>query len=169
MSLWNVGTRLSIFVIPILVLGCSYSADTAKKNRGGSKNAENKKDAEKSASKEMSLEVADLEKLGTWEETASANAKLTEKLAEVMDSITDKASAAAAIGKFKGIGSRFAAVNRARKKLGEVTKKEKSGSLKILASANAKFDKAYTKLKENDELFKMVEEALDKAYVGDES
>ena len=116
----------------------------------------------------VSLEIADLEKVDSWEKQAKAHAKLTEMMAGVMDGVTDQASAEAAIEKFKRLASQFAALNRAEEAIGKPSADDKKNALKIVGPANEKFDAAYTKLGEKEELFKVVEEALDKAYVGEE-
>ena len=114
----------------------------------------------------ISLEPSDLEKLGSWDETSKASAKLTEKLADIMASVKDKESADAAIGQLKDLAHQFAAVNRAKKTFGEPSKEDQTLVLKNLAEAHKKFDAAYTPLMQNEELKAIVSQAIDDAYVG---
>ena len=123
---------------------------------------------ESSSPSEISLDVSTLERLDSWEQTGRANAKLTEQLAEIMRGIQDESTAKAAIPKFQALGPKFAAVLRAERAMGEPTSEDRNTVLRIVHEANQTFDSAYEKLKERPELFEMVEEALDKAYTGQE-
>ena len=117
---------------------------------------------------EISLDVSSLETLDSWEETGRANAKLTERLAEIMAGIEDESTAQAAIPQFQALAPKFAAVLRAEHAMGKPDADDQRTVLKIVHEANQSFDTAYIALKERPELFQMVEEALDKAYTGQE-
>lgn len=152
-----------VLCLMVFVVGCG-SEKKEKANGAGNASAKGE-----NSEKQISLEVADLEKLKTWEDFGKANASLTGKLVDVMDSVQDKASAEAAIASFKELAPKFAAVNRAEKAAGEPSKDDRKMVLEILAAANKRFNESYEKLSANEELFSIVSEALDKAYVGDDS
>lgn len=152
------------------IVACSGENGTGDTNSGSSTTVSGGSAAKENGNQEtpVSLKIEDLEKVDSWDKQARAHGMLTEKMAEVMSGITDRESAEASIEKFRQLASQFAALNRAEDTLGDATAEVKTAVMKIVGPANEKFDAAYTKLKENEELFEMVEEALDKAYVGEE-
>ena len=159
---------VSVALLPVFI-GCSNESTTGSDVSNSTSTANTESGEKAPAEAPISLEIADLEKINSWESQGKAHGKLTERMAEVMDSVSDESSANAAIEQFKTLASQFAAVNRAEKQnLESPSTDDKKLVFKYVGPANKKFDEAYTKLKEKEELFKMVEEALDKAYVGEE-
>ena len=156
---------LSSLALLLTFAACSTDSATNSTSGTSATAAEDKG----TSSSEISLEIADLVKIDSWANQGKAHAKLTERMAEVMSSVTDEASAKSAIEEFRTLASQFAAVNRAEKKnLGDPSADDKKTAMTFVAPANKKFDEAYTKVNENEELFNSVLDALDKAYVGEE-
>lgn len=157
--------------LPCLILmscfvasGCGNSDSTTQTN-GTSENSNNVANSD-ATSESISLNVADLEKLDSWDATSKASAKLTEMLAEITAGIKDEETAKAAIPKLQELAPKFAAVSRAEKAFGEPSKEDRIVVFENLADANKKFDQAYTAISEKDDLMALAGQAIDDAYVG---
>lgn len=157
---------LMMVLATVGIVGCAGNSKEPVGNKSSNMKDEGKADKTQEAT--VSLEIADLEKVDSWELQAKSHAKLTEVMVDVMNGITDKTSAEASIDKFKKLAAQFAALARAELRLGKATADVRKEAMKIIDPANGKFNVAYHKLSGNDELFAIVKDALDKAYVGEE-